>query len=71
MVLKSIKERIKSRFNVSACELDANDKWQAGHLGVAMISSDKHLIENTFEKIYHLIETTENCEICEHQVDHF
>lgn len=28
MVVKSVKERLKSRFNVSAVEYGENDKWQ-------------------------------------------
>jgi len=36
MVVKSIKERCRNRFNVSVVESGDNDKWQLGRLGFAL-----------------------------------
>jgi uncharacterized protein YlxP (DUF503 family) len=36
MVVKSVKERCRSRFNVSVVESGDNDKWQLGRLGFAL-----------------------------------
>jgi uncharacterized protein YlxP (DUF503 family) len=36
MVIKSLKERCRSRFNVSVIESGDNDKWQLGRLGFAL-----------------------------------
>ena len=38
-VLKSIIERIKSRFNVSIAEVDLNEKWQLGAIGIACVTA--------------------------------
>jgi len=40
-VVNAILDRIKSRFNVSACQLDNHDLWQRASLGFAVISNDK------------------------------
>lgn len=40
MVVKSIVERIKSRFNVSVCEASENDKWQISELGFSFVSNE-------------------------------
>ena len=37
-VVKSLKERLRSRFNVSAAEVDHQDLWQRTDLGVAVVS---------------------------------
>ncbi|NLI16110.1 MAG: DUF503 domain-containing protein [candidate division Zixibacteria bacterium] len=39
-IIMSMKERIKSKFNVSVAELEDNDLWQVCTLGVAVISND-------------------------------
>lgn len=51
--IKSLKEKIKSRFNASVAEIDFLDDWQRSTLGVSMISNDKKYIE----KQYHAIES--------------
>jgi uncharacterized protein YlxP (DUF503 family) len=30
IIIKSLKDRIKNKFNVSVAEVDANDLWQRG-----------------------------------------
>lgn len=39
-VVNAILDRIRARFNVSACQLDDHDLWQRATLGVAVISND-------------------------------
>lgn len=52
--IKSLKDRLSSRFNASVAEVEALDKWQQAVLGVCMISNDKSYLD----KQYSLIETT-------------
>lgn len=51
--IKSLKDRISSRFNASVAEIDALDSWQQGVLGVCMISNDKPYLD----KQYNLVES--------------
>ena len=45
-VLKSVKDRVHDRFNVSIAEVEDNDLWQKTSLGVAVVSNDtKHALE--------------------------
>jgi len=39
-VVKSLKDRIRSRFNVSVAEVDFQDLWQRASLGVAVVATD-------------------------------
>lgn len=50
-VIKSIKDRIRHRFNVSIAEVDGQDTWQRARLGVSMIHNDKGIIESVFQGI--------------------
>lgn len=46
--IKSLKDRLSSRFNASVAEIDALDKWQQAVLGVCMISNDKSYLDKQF-----------------------
>jgi uncharacterized protein YlxP (DUF503 family) len=51
--IKSLKDRLSSRFNASIAEIDALDNWQQAVIGVCMISNDKSYLD----KQYSLVET--------------
>jgi uncharacterized protein YlxP (DUF503 family) len=51
--IKSLKDRLRNRFNASVAEIDALDKWQQAVMGVCIISNDKRYLE----KQYSLVET--------------
>ena len=53
--IKSLKDRIRSRFNVSVAEIDNNDKWQRATLGVAIVSNETSHIESTIGTITNLV----------------
>jgi len=39
-VIKSLKERLRSRFNVSIAEVDYIEKWQRSTVAIALVTSD-------------------------------
>jgi len=53
--LKSVKDRLRNRFNISVSEIDSHDVWQSCTLGVAMVGGDgKHVnavLSNVVEAI--------------------
>jgi len=51
--IKSLKDRLSSRFNASVAEIDALDNWQQAVMGICMISNDKSYLD----KQYSLVET--------------
>ena len=53
--IKSIKEKLKSRFNASVAEISLLDDWQHAELGIAMISNDKVFLEKQFRAMETLI----------------
>lgn len=63
MVIKSIIERIKNKFNVSVAEVDANNLWQRSVLGIAMVANETQIINKVFEKIKNLILDTHTVEL--------
>lgn len=62
-VIKSIIERIKSRFNASVAEVDFNDIWNKSVIGAAVVSNDRKLCESAISKIIDFVDNDERVEI--------
>lgn len=50
-VIRSLQDKIKSKFNVSIAEIDYQDKWQRAIIGLCFVNSEKKEIENISQKI--------------------
>lgn len=44
-ILKSLKDRLHQRFNVSVAETDAHDRWQRAELTCAVVATDRRQAE--------------------------
>ena len=68
-VVKSIIERIKTRFNASVAEVGYNDLWNRALIGVAVVSNKKALSESMILKIIDFIDNDERVEIINHYME--
>ncbi|HNO78648.1 MAG TPA: DUF503 domain-containing protein [Phycisphaerae bacterium] len=55
-VVKSLKERIRNRFNVSVSEVEHQELRQRAGLAVAMVSNDAKLVHGCFDQIVGMVE---------------
>lgn len=62
-VLKSIKTKIRNRFNVSVAEVDQQDKWQRATLGISCVSNDRRLIDEILSKVQNLLMNDSRIEV--------
>jgi len=53
--VKSLKDRIRNRFNASVAEIEFLDDWQRSTLGVSMISNNKAYLEKQYHAIENLV----------------
>jgi len=53
--VKSLKDKIRNRFNASVAEIDYLDDWQRSTLGVSMIGNDKQFLEKQYRAIENLL----------------
>jgi len=53
--IKSIKDRLRSRFNVSVAEVDNGDLWQRASLGVAAVSNESRHVESILGNVLNLV----------------
>ncbi|MGA1875624.1 MAG: DUF503 domain-containing protein [bacterium] len=68
-VIKSLKDRIRQKFNVSVAEIELQDLWQRTVLGVAAISNDKKQIDAALNKVISFIEHANLAIIGQYQIE--
>lgn len=50
-VLRSVKDRLRAKFNVSVAELDPDDAWQRATIGVAAISHSRDYLDGLMKNV--------------------
>lgn len=55
-IIKSIVERLKSRYNASVAEVGLNDKWQTAVIGVACVSNEAGHADSMLANIVNFVE---------------
>lgn len=61
-IVKSLISKIMQN-NASVAEVGENDKWQICELGIAIVGSDKRIVDATFNSIFKQIEQDGRAEI--------
>jgi uncharacterized protein YlxP (DUF503 family) len=56
MVVKSVVQRVRNRFNVAVAEVDTQDAWQVATLGIVCISDDPRHANEMLNKVIDFIE---------------
>ena len=70
MIIKSLKDRISKKFNVSVAELDYLDKWQRALIAFATVSNSKSHTDKVLQKIFQLLDNEIRFELINHQFDY-
>lgn len=50
-VLRSLKDRLRNRFNVSVAEVDGQDTWQRSVVAVATVSGERQRAQDLLSKV--------------------
>ncbi|TDA67510.1 MAG: DUF503 domain-containing protein [Clostridia bacterium] len=67
-VIKSMLDRIHSRFNVSIAEVEDQDVWQVATLGVAVVSNGEAHIHEVLAAVVNAVDGYRQVEMLEYQV---
>lgn len=70
-VLKSIKDRVKKKFNVSVAELFYQEKWQRSRLGFATISNQHSHVEQSMQHVFEYLDREDTFEIISYEFKYF
>jgi uncharacterized protein YlxP (DUF503 family) len=56
-VVKSMVDRVKSKFNVSVAEVGSNDKWQKIELGVTSVGNDRRHVDSSLNNVLRFLDS--------------
>ena len=62
-VVKGLLDKLRSRFNLAAAEVEDNDLWQRAGLGLALVGNDRRFINSSMDKVLDYIYRTSDAEI--------
>ena len=68
-VVRSLKDRVRRRYNVSIAEVDDLDTWTAATLGATMVGSDVGYLNGAIDKLIATLETDRNSTLGDHQLE--
>ena len=69
--LKSLKDRIRAKFNVSVAEVDDNDLWQKASLAVAAVSNDRSHLNQTLDHVLNLVRSVPDVNLLDYHIEIF
>ncbi|KAA3617725.1 MAG: DUF503 domain-containing protein [Calditrichaeota bacterium] len=70
MVIRSVKDRISKKFNVSVAEIDFLDKWQRASMAFATVSNSKKHSEKVLQKIFQILDKDLSFELIKYRFDY-
>jgi len=69
--LKSLKDRIRAKFNVSVAEVADNDLWQKASLAVAAVSNDKSHLNQTMDHVLNMVRSVPEVSLLDYHIEIF
>lgn len=56
VIVKSLKEKLRNKFNVSVAEVDNHDNWQSATVAVVSVSLDRKHMDKTLQQIVNFLD---------------
>ena len=68
-VVKSLKDRIRHRFNVSVAEVDFHELWKRSAIGVAAVGTDGAFVSEVLGKVLALFTRDSSIQVLRHETE--
>jgi uncharacterized protein YlxP (DUF503 family) len=68
-VVRSLVDRIRSRFNVSVADLGDQNVWQKAVIGVAVVANDGRFVNEVLSKVLALVSSDPRAEVIDQSME--
>jgi len=68
-IVRSLRDRIRNRFNVSVAEVDGLDRRQQTVLGIAMATNDRVFADQVLAKIVDLVRAAPGADLVDYETE--
>lgn len=69
MVLRSLKEKLRARFNIAVTEIDDQDKWQRSTLALATVGTDKASVNSSLSHLVNHLESNTHIQLLDYEME--
>ena len=69
MLMRSLRDRIRNKFNVSVAEVDGGDTRRHGSIGIAHVSNERKFSNQVLSKIVNLVESEPGLELVDYRLE--
>jgi hypothetical protein len=68
-IVRSLRDRIRNRFNVSVSEVDSLDSRQQAVLGIALATNDRIFADQVLAKVVALVRATPGAALVDYEIE--
>lgn len=68
-IVKSMRDRVKNKFNVSISEIGDQDEWQSLKIGIAAVSSDSQYLDGLMTQVVDFIDNLHLAEMIDCNIE--
>lgn len=69
-VVRSLKDRIRRKFNVSLAETDGQNTWQSCHLAFVTVAVQRGAVERELNRVLDVIDSEPAAQVTDHWIDY-
>jgi uncharacterized protein len=71
MVIKSLVQRLRNRYNISVTEVGSQDLWQRSELGIAVVCQNGAGVDKIMESIFTFVEHEHAVDIIGSKIENY
>lgn len=68
-VLKSLKDTLSNKFNVSVAETDEQDVWQSAELGLAAVGTDTPFVQSVLSSVVNYVKFFGGVQVVDYETE--
>jgi len=68
-IIKGLKDRLRSDFNISVSEVGSNEFWQTAELGIAIVANDTRFCHSVLSKVVDRVRMARGCRIIDYDTE--
>ena len=68
-VVRSLKDRLLNKYNISVAEIGSNDLWQRGELGIVTVANDHQFVDSVMNKVKDFISLNPSISVIDYDIE--
>ncbi len=68
-VIRSLKQRLRDKFNVSVAEVGEQDLWQKALLGIACVANESAYVNQVLDQAVNLVRSVPSIELGKYRIE--